>query len=48
MIFTPLAPKRNADSMDFFIARRKDTRRSSCPAIDSDTNWASSSGRWIS
>ena len=48
MILTPLAPKRKADSIAFFIARRKETRRSSWPAIDSATSCASSSGRWIS
>src|SRR5213594_4413420 len=47
-IFTPLAPKRMADSIAFFMARRKATRRSICKPTDSATSCASSSGLWIS
>src|SRR5207247_419831 len=48
LVRTPLAPKRRADSMAFFIARRNATRRSICRATDSATSWATTSGLWIS
>src|ERR1043165_1283668 len=45
---TPLAPRRMADCIERFMARRKATRRSSCWAMFSATSWASVSGLRIS
>ena len=47
-VLMPLAPKRMALPMAFFMARRKETRPSSCWAMDSATSWAFLSGCFTS
>src|ERR1700759_1415624 len=44
LIRMPLAPRRIADCIERFMARRKATRRSSCWAMFSATSWLSTSG----
>ena len=44
----PFAPNFIVEIIDFFIARRNATRRSSCSAMFSATSWASSSAFRIS
>ncbi len=48
MILIPSAPIFIAEAIDFFMARRYDTRPSSWRAMESAVSWAESSGRFTS